>query len=109
MALQSKNTVYQPLKPGDKVAGYLVSVGMQTFSPRTPGQPPSEVPAVVLQGEDRTRRKVLLGAAVKDDVGSLELGVWTEIRKAKEARVTRSGHRVIDYELLQDDERRLRA
>jgi hypothetical protein len=105
MALAQKNTLFVALKKGDRASGYLVAVGTQSFSPKHPGQPPSEVPTLILQNEDGRRVKVLLGASVRDDVKNLILGHWTEVRKSKEERVTRSGNRIIEYELLQDDAR----
>lgn len=109
MALKSVGTQFQTFKKGEKVEGYLLTVGEQEFPPKTPGGKPSLVPTVVIQDETGKRHKRLLGAAVREDVNLLAVGVWTVITKAKETRETRAGNQICEYDLQQDTDRVLRG
>lgn len=107
MAMKVKNLERVKLSAeGDKVEGYLLTVGTQEYKDKKDPLKVNTVPKLTMQRKDGGRFTIALGAGVNDDVGELEALLFTAVTFKGQAN-TSGGNRVNLYELAQDEEDRL--
>lgn len=108
MALKKVSIDQVKFESGDKVEGFLLSVGITELPGFKVGDPPSAVPKLIFQKTDGSRFSVLLGKTAVDEVVFLTPKVWTVVEKLKAVK-TRGGFNAVPYSMSQDTDKVLQT